>query len=254
MYIIGKAAVFKRLREDVACVLERDPAATSKAAVLLAYPGIHALLFYRLGNRLWRWRLHTLAEIVAYVGRMVTGIEIHPAATLGRRLFIDHGSGVVVGGTAEIGDDCTLYQGVTLGGTSLEPGKRHPTLGDCVIVGANATILGPVLIGDGARVGANAVVLKNVPEHCTAVGVPARIVRPDRNVATAEFLPYGTPAEDLPDPVARALSGLIDEVATLRRRVEEMESERVAGAAARPMPAGESEAPVEAAEAWRHDC
>lgn len=246
--------MFKRLREDVGCVLERDPAATSKAAVLLAYPGIHALLFHRLGNRLWRWHLHTLAEIVAYLGRMITGIEIHPAATIGRRLFIDHGSGVVIGGTAEIGDDCTLYQGVTLGGTSLEPGKRHPTLGRGVIVGANATILGPVLIGDGARVGANAVVLKNVPEHCTAVGVPARIVRPDLGAGMAEFLPYGTPAEDLPDPVARALSGLIDEVATLRRRVDEMEREREAGTPERPIAATDGDGPAEAAEGWRHDC
>jgi serine O-acetyltransferase len=243
--------VFKRLREDVACVLERDPAATSRLAVLLAYPGIHALGVHRMANRLWRWRLHTLAEIVAYLGRMVTGIEIHPAATIGRRLFIDHGSGVVIGGTAEIGDDCTLYQGVTLGGTSLEPGKRHPTLDNGVIVGANATVLGPVMIGEGARIGANAVVLKNVPEHCTAVGVPARILRPDQCDSADKFLPYGTPLEDLPDPVARVVSGLIDEVAALRRRIDELETDTAPGT---PIGASEIEPQEQSAGARRHEC
>jgi len=217
--------VFKRLREDVGCVLQRDPAATSATAVLLTYPGLHALLAYRLGNWLWRRRLHTLAELTAYAARIVTGIEIHPGATIGRRVFIDHGSGVVVGSTAEIGDDVTLYQGVTLGGTSLEPGKRHPTLGTGVVVGANATVLGPITVGDHARVGANAVVLRDVPEYCTAVGVPARIVRPEHAEELPEFLPYGTPLEDLPDPLGKALRGLVLEVSALRRRVGELEDD-----------------------------
>ncbi|MEQ8966390.1 MAG: serine O-acetyltransferase [Azospirillaceae bacterium] len=217
--------MFKRLREDVGCVLQRDPAATSALAVILTYPGLHALLAYRLGNRLWRWGLHTVAELVAYAARIVTGIEIHPGATIGRRVFIDHGSGVVIGGTAEIGDDVTLYQGVTLGGTSLEPGKRHPTLGDGVIVGANATLLGPITVNANARVGANAVVLRDVPEYCTAVGVPARIIRPERRIEQAEFLPYGTPLDDLPDPIGRALRGLMEEVTALRHRVGELEGE-----------------------------
>jgi serine O-acetyltransferase len=228
---MGILRVFKRLREDIDSVMQRDPAAESRLEVILTYPGLHAIMGYRLARKLWNWKLTLPALLVSYVARAITGIEIHPGARIGRRFFIDHGTGVVIGGTAEIGDDVTLYQGVTLGGTSLLPGKRHPTLGNGVIVGANATILGPVKVGDNARVGANAVVLKDVPEGCTAVGVPARIIWPQSRTRPG-FLPYGTPCEDLPDPVARAIRGLVDEVTALRQRVEAMEAERGPGGAA----------------------
>jgi serine O-acetyltransferase len=172
--------MFQRLREDIACILERDPAARSAWEVLTCYPGLHALVLHRRANWCRRHGLHWLARFVSHVGRFLTGIEIHPGATIGRRVFIDHGMGVVVGETAEIGDDCTIYQGVTLGGTSLAKGrKRHPTLGRGVIVGANSQVLGGFTVGDGARVGSNAVVLKEVPPGATAVGNPARVLLKD---------------------------------------------------------------------------
>ncbi|WP_366656792.1 serine O-acetyltransferase [Fodinicurvata sp. EGI_FJ10296] len=226
--------MFKRLREDIASVIERDPAAGSPIGVLLFYPGIHAIIGYRLSHWLWSWRLAFLASLVSYLTRIVTGIEIHPGATIGRRFFIDHGTGVVIGGTAEIGDDVTLYQGVTLGGTTLSKGKRHPTLSDGVIVGANATILGPLTVGRNARVGANAVVLRDVPEGYTAVGVPARMLRPERQSrgdAAESFLPYGTPCRDIPDPVARTICTLRDEVNALRSRLDRLEGDSTKGGA-----------------------
>lgn len=218
---------FKNLIDDIDSMMARDPAARSRLDVVFSYPGFHAMMFYRLGHRLWRWRLYFLGRLVSHFGRWLTGIEIHPGAEIGRRLFIDHGMGVVIGETAVLGDDVTLYQGVTLGGTSLAGGKRHPTLEDRVVVGAGAQVLGPVTLGAGARVGANAVVLKDVPGDVTMVGIPARMVQPrsqPRNAAAAkEFCAYGTPSADLPDPVARAIDGLCDQVTSLQAQVKDLE-------------------------------
>jgi serine O-acetyltransferase len=207
--------MFQRLREDIACILERDPAARSAWEVLTCYPGLHALVLHRRAHWFRAHGLHWLARFVSHLGRFLTGIEIHPGAVIGRRVFIDHGMGVVVGETAEIGDDCTIYQGVTLGGTSLAKGrKRHPTLGRGVIVGANSQVLGGFTVGDGARVGSNAVVLKEVPPGATAVGNPARVLLKDvdaqREAAAAKmgFSAYGVTQGD--DPMANALKGLID--------------------------------------------
>ena len=168
--------MFSRLKEEIAVVFERDPAARNTWEVITCYPGFHAMLFHRFAHWLWGARLHWLARLTSHFSRWLTGIEIHPGATIGRRFFIDHGMGVVIGETAEIDDDCTLYHGVTLGGTSWNKGKRHPTLGKGVVVGAGAKILGPITIGAGARIGSNAVVVKEVPAGATAIGIPARIV------------------------------------------------------------------------------
>jgi len=169
--------MFDRLREDIACILERDPAARSKLEILTCYPGLHAILIHRLAHRFWRSGWYWLGRFTSHIGRMLTGIEIHPGAKIGRRVFIDHGLGVVIGETAVVGDDCTIYQGVTLGGTKLYKGaKRHPTLGKGVVVGAGAQVLGGFEVGDGARIGSNAVVVKPVPAGATAVGNPARII------------------------------------------------------------------------------
>ena len=204
-----------RLREDIDCILERDPAARSTWEVLTCYPGLHALVLHRRANWFWRHDLRWLARFTSHIGRFLTGIEIHPGATIGHRVFIDHGMGVVVGETAEIGDECTIYQGVTLGGTSLSKGaKRHPTLGRGVIVGANSQVLGGFTVGDNARVGSNAVVLKPVPPGATAVGNPARIIQAEadanREASAAKmgFSAYGLTQGD--DPVSQAMKGLID--------------------------------------------
>lgn len=217
--------MLKSLAEDIRTIMTHDPAARSRIEVVFCYPGFHAVLCYRLARFLWCRRLKLLGRFVSHVGRFLTGIEIHPGAEVGERLFIDHGMGVVVGGTATIGDDVTLYQGVTLGGTSLERGvKRHPTLEDGVIVGAGASVLGPFTVGRGARIGANAVVVAEVPAGATMVGIPARRVgRPRKE--DDDFLAYGTPGA-MPDPVARALDGLLDHVSTLKARVEALEAER----------------------------
>src|SRR5215204_622965 len=225
--------LFKNLRDEIDATLARDPAARSRPEVVLCYPGFQALLFYRMAHWLWLRGWHLSGRFVSHLGRCATGIEIHPGARIGRRLFIDHGMGVVIGETAEIGDDCTLYDGVTLGGTrptkEQQSQKRHPTIGNDVIIGAGAKVLGPLTVGDGARIGAAAVVLKEVPPGATAVGNPARqVVR--HGTPSAErpmFQPYGVDP-DIPDPVARALSGLLDEVAGLRARVGELEAEREA--------------------------
>ncbi len=210
--------MFSRLREDIACILERDPAARSRWEVLTCYPGLHALVIHRWAKFWWRHDFRWAARFVSQFGRWLTGIEIHPGATVGRRVFIDHGMGVVVGETAEIGDGCTIYQGVTLGGTSLTKGaKRHPTLGKDVIVGANAQVLGGFTVGDGARIGSGAVVVKAVPAGATAVGNPARVILAEleaaREAAAARmgFSAYGVTQGD--DPVAQAMKGLIDHTA-----------------------------------------
>lgn len=210
--------MFSRLREDIACILERDPAARSAWEVLTCYPGLHALVLHRRASWCWRHGLRWLGRFVSHLARLFTGIEIHPGATIGRRVFIDHGMGVVIGETAEIGDECTIYQGVTLGGTSLAKGaKRHPTLGRGVIVGANAQVLGGFTVGDGARVGSGAVVVKPVPPGATAVGNPARIIDAETDAkreavaAKMGFSAYGVTQGD--DPVALAMKGLIDNAA-----------------------------------------
>jgi serine O-acetyltransferase len=215
--------IFKRLREEIDSIRARDPAARSGLEILLCYPGLHVLMFHRAAHVAWRARLHLVARLVSQFGRFLTGIEIHPAATIGRRLFIDHGSGVVIGETAEIGDDVTLYHGVTLGGTSLDTGKRHPTLQNGVIVGAGAKILGPVVVGTNARIGANAVVLSDVPAGVTMVGIPARIALAKRK--SDGFHAYGCD-EDLPDPVLRAVETLRTELNRLQARIDELEAER----------------------------
>ncbi|NKI95210.1 serine O-acetyltransferase [Rhizobacter sp. SG703] len=207
--------MFDRLREDIACILERDPAARSTWEVLTCYPGLHALLMHRWSHACWKHGWHWLARFISHLGRFFSGIEIHPGATIGRRVFIDHGMGVVIGEMAEIGDECTIYQGVTLGGTSLVKGaKRHPTLGRGVIIGANACVLGGFTVGEGARVGSGAVVTKPVPPGATAVGNPARIIlaKDDPSHAAADnakgFSAYGVTQGD--DPVSQAMKGLID--------------------------------------------
>jgi serine O-acetyltransferase len=221
---------FNNLRDEIDTVLKHDPAARSALEVVLCYPGFHAKLFYRLAHFLWAHGWLVLGRLVSHLGRWLTGIEIHPGAKIGRRLFIDHGMGVVIGETTEIGDDVTLYQGVTLGGTSLNRGKRHPTLEDGVIVGAGAKVLGAFTVGKGARVGANAVVLSAVEAGATMVGIPARKLGEEKAAPATppQFLPYGTPCDDIPDPVAHALTGMLEEVKALRARLDELERPREA--------------------------
>ncbi|HEY0666351.1 MAG TPA: serine O-acetyltransferase [Gallionella sp.] len=210
--------MFRNIREDIASVFARDPAARSTIEVLTCYPGVHARIMHRMSNRLWRANLKWLARYLSHWARWLTGIEIHPGATIGRRFFIDHGMGVVIGETAEIGDDVTLYHGVTLGGTSWKEGKRHPTLGNGVVVGAGAKILGPIHIGDNAKIGSNAVVVKSVPAGATATGIPARILDEERR-ASAGFNAYGI-GNDQNDPVNKALHGLIGHSVTVDQRID----------------------------------
>jgi len=210
--------MFKNIKEDIASVFDRDPAARSTIEVLTCYPGVHARILHRLSNKLWHANLKWLARFVSHIARWFTGIEIHPGATIGRRFFIDHGMGVVIGETATIGDDVTLYHGVTLGGTSWKEGKRHPTLGNGVVVGAGAKILGPINIGDKATIGSNAVVVKDVPAGRTAVGIPARILDEDRN-KTEGFSAYGI-GNDQNDPFSKAIHGLLGHSVTVDQRIE----------------------------------
>lgn len=217
--------MFNHLREDIAVVFERDPAARSTIEVLTTYPGVHALLFHRLAHFLWTHGLRWLARFLSHLGRWFTGIEIHPGATIGRRVFIDHGMGVVVGETAEIGDGCTLYHGVTLGGTTWNKGKRHPTLGRGVVIGAGAKILGPITIGENAKVGSNAVVVKDVPPGATAVGIPARILDSDQakiRAETAEKMGFSAYAisQDMNDPMVQAIHAILDHTAVNDQRMQ----------------------------------
>jgi len=210
--------MFSRIREDIRCVFDRDPAARSVWEVLTCYPGFHALQLHRVSHALWKLKLRWLARFWSHASRFFTGVEIHPGAAIGRRVFIDHGMGVVIGETAEIGDDCTLYHGVTLGGVSWHQGKRHPTLGKSVVVGAGAKILGPFTVGDGAKVGSNSVVVKAVPPGATVVGIPARVVEAG-SIAKSEanrmaFDAYAVSA-DLDDPLNKVLL-------TLGSRTEDM--------------------------------
>jgi serine O-acetyltransferase len=218
--------MFARLREDIACVFDRDPAARSTWEILTCYPGVHALLLHRLANRLWRAGLKWMARLTSHFARWLTGIEIHPGATIGRRVFIDHGMGVVIGETAEISDDCTLYHGVTLGGTTWNKGKRHPTLARGVVIGAGAKVLGPITIGENARIGSNAVVVKDVPAEATAVGIPARIIvdaqdkSREEKAAKLGFSAYAVTAKADDDPVAKAVQGLLDHSLEIDRRLD----------------------------------
>ena len=218
-------SILSQFREDVVVVFDRDPAARNVFEIVTTYPGFHAIVLHRLANKLWRMHLKWLARFTSHVARWLTGIEIHPGATIGRRVFIDHGMGVVVGETAEIGDDCTLYHGVTLGGTSWNKGKRHPTLKPGVVVGAGAKILGPITIGANARVGSNAVVVKDVPDDATAVGIPARILdnaAERQRKEQAEKLGFSAYAisADMNDPVVKAIHGLVDHSAHTDKRLD----------------------------------
>lgn len=222
---------FKHFAEDIDSIIARDPAARSRLEVALTYPGFHAVLAHRLSHALWARGWRVLARFVSQLARWVTGIEIHPGATIGRRLFIDHGMGVVIGETAEIGDDVTMYQDITLGGTSPSVNsaaqvnkKRHPTLRDRVIVGAGAQVLGAITVGAGAKVGANAVVVSDVPAGALVVGIPAKIAAP-RGADAGDFAAYGLPNGVLPDPVARAIESLIDQVNRLQGRIALLEGE-----------------------------
>jgi serine O-acetyltransferase len=217
--------VFKRLREDIACVFDRDPAARTTWEVITCYPGLHALTLHRVSHWLWGHQLRWMARMLSHFTRWITGIEIHPGATIGRCVFIDHGMGVVIGETAEIGDECTLYHGVTLGGTSWNKGKRHPTLQKGVVIGAGAKLLGPINVGEGAKIGSNAVVVRDVPPGATAVGIPARIVEPGSDQARQEkavqmgFSAYAVSrSED--DPLSMAIHGLLDHAVDTDRRIE----------------------------------
>ncbi len=209
--------MFKTFREDIRTVFDRDPAARSVLEILFCYPGLHALWWYRVAHFFWEHKLRFFGRWTSHVTRFFTGIEIHPGAKIGRRFFIDHGMGVVIGETAEIGDDVLMYQGVVLGGTSLEKHKRHPTIGNKVVIGAAAIILGPITIGDGARVGANSVVVNPVPPGATVVGIPGRVVEDRRE--TIFNLEHGT----LPDPINDALKAIIDHQDKLEERLKELE-------------------------------
>ncbi|WP_430009825.1 serine O-acetyltransferase [Methylophaga lonarensis] len=222
-----KVTVWQRIKEDVVCVFDRDPAARNVFEIITTYPGVHAVQLHRFSHWLWQHRWYWLARFISTIGRWLTGIEIHPGAKIGRRFFIDHGMGVVIGETAEIGDDCTLYHGVTLGGTSWKEGKRHPTLGNNVVVGAGAKVLGPIRLHDGARVGSNAVVVKDVEAGGTIVGVPGRVVRKktadelaqEKLAQSVGFDAYGTSAQSS-DPVATAIHGLIEHIHAMDKRVD----------------------------------
>ena len=200
------------LMETLAAYQRNDPAARSKLEVFLLYNGVHAIIFYRISHWLWTHRLRFLARMFSQIGKWLTGVEIHPAATIGRRLVIDHGTGIVIGATAEIGDDCLIYQGVTLGGTGISQGKRHPTLGNNVMVGCGAKVLGAIKIGDNSRVAANSVVLREVPENSTVVGVPGRVVRINGEK---------TDHVHTPDPVALELESLRQRIETLEKILED---------------------------------
>lgn len=210
----------EKLREDINVIYENDPAANNIFEVIFCYSGLHALIMYRLAHRFYKWHIPFLPRLLSHLTRIITGIEIHPAARIGRRLFIDHGEGIVIGATTIIGDDCLLYQQVTLGGTGKDLGKRHPTLGNNVIVGAGAKVLGNITIGDNVRVGAGSVVINDVPEHSTVVGIPARIVKrslPDENGNLMH--------NHIPDPITCDLNRLDAEIKLLKQRIEEIEKQ-----------------------------
>ena len=222
--------MFDHVKEDIAIVFQRDPAARTRWEILTTYPGVHALLMHRVSHWLWKEHLYWLARFNSHIGRWLTGIEIHPGATIGRRVFIDHGMGVVIGETAVIGDDCTLYHGVTLGGTSWNKGKRHPTLENGVVIGAGAKVLGPITLGAGAKIGSNAVVVKDVPANATAVGIPARILEDEKaskNAAskTSSFTAYAVIDDHDKfnhEAMSKALQALLEHSAAQDAKLAEM--------------------------------
>ncbi len=216
--------MFKRVLEEIDAVFARDPAARSRLEVFLCYPGFHAMVFHRLAHKLWQRNFRLLARWLSLFSRFFTGIEIHPGARIGRRFFIDHGMGVVIGETATIGDDVTIYHDVTLGGTSFEKGIRHPQLGNNVIIGAGAQLLGPIQVGNNARIGSNAVVVKDVPAGATMVGVPAHVAETKILPVNKQFDAYGTPNED--DPMFKAMELLVRQVKELQSRIDELEGQR----------------------------
>jgi serine O-acetyltransferase len=219
--------MFKHIKEDISVVFERDPAARTHWEIITTYPGVHALIIHRLSHWVWGKRFFWIARFISHIGRWLTGIEIHPGATIGRRVFIDHGMGVVIGETAVIGDDCTLYHGVTLGGTSWNKGKRHPTLEQGVVIGAGAKVLGPIIIGKGAKIGSNAVVVKDVPENATAVGIPARILEQETNKQRDEmaekigFSAYAV-SDNANDPMTKAIHALLDHAAAQDLKLQQV--------------------------------
>lgn len=216
--------MFERIREDIQTVFKRDPAARNLCEVIFCYPGLHAIWLYRLAHFLWVNKFISLARFISHISRFLTGVEIHPGAKIRKRFFIDHGMGVVIGETSEIGDDVLIYQGVVLGGTTLERKKRHPTIGNYVVIGAGATILGPVKIGDGARIGSGSVVVKSVPAGTTVVGIPGKVMeRKRRLVKPLIDLEHGR----LPDPVAEAVNILVKRIGELEDRIKELEAHLV---------------------------
>ena len=217
-----KLTMFKKLKEDLSIVFERDPAARSYLEILTTYPGVHAILFHRIAHRIWKIKLFWLGRLISHISRLLTGIEIHPGAIIGSRFFIDHGMGVVIGETSIVGDDCTIYHGVTLGGTSWKQGKRHPTLENKVVVGAGAKILGPITIGSGAKIGSNAVVVKDIPKNVVAVGIPARIVQDTENKANA-FRPYAVGKSET-GPMAKSIQTLMKQVNKQEKMIADLEN------------------------------
>ena len=210
--------MFARMKSDIDAVFDRDPAARSILEVILCYPGLHAVWFHRISHWLWGNELYLLGRFVSHLGRFFTGIEIHPGATLGRGLFIDHGMGVVIGETAEIGENVTIYHGVTLGGVSLEKKKRHPTIGNNVVIGSGAKILGPFTVGDDSKIGSNSVVVKEVPPNSTVVGIPGRVVMGAEAPTHKADLEHG----QMPDPEAKAISCIFDQLRELERKYQEL--------------------------------
>lgn len=238
--------MFRTLREDIATVFAKDPAARTLWEVLFTYPGLHAIWLHRLAHFLWRHGFKFLGRLLSHINRFLTGVEIHPGAKIGRRCFIDHGMGVVIGETAEVGDDVLLYQGVVLGGTSLQKTKRHPTVGNRVVIGAGAILLGPITVGDDARIGAGSVVVRSVPAGATVVGVPARLAGPREPADLTGYLEHGR----LPDPVMQALGQVLERYSRLEERVRALE-EALAGAPPPPPPSPPEEVRARAWEALR---
>ena len=215
----SRIPLLQQLKRDIACVFERDPAARSTFEVMTTYPGVHAIIMHRIANRLWQAKWRYFSRLISYLCRVFTNIDIHPGATIGQRFFIDHGAGVVIGETAEVGDDVTLYHGVTLGGTSWNKGKRHPTLGNGVMVGAGAKILGPITLQDRVRVGANSVVIEDVEAGCTVVGIPGKVVQVRE---AGKMNQYGIDLDHhlIPDPVGKAIACLVDRIAQLEQQIQ----------------------------------
>lgn len=214
--------MFDNFREDIEAVFQRDPAVRSKLEVVLCYPGFHAVQLHRLAHKLWQMKFFLVARLISQASRFFTGIEIHPGAKIGRGFFIDHGMGVVIGETAEIGNNCTLYHGVTLGGTSWAKEKRHPTIGDDVVIGSGAKVLGPFTVGSGSKIGSNSVVVKEVPAQSTVVGIPGKIVQSEDSKADPKHHRPDLEHGHLPDPQAQLISELADQVKALAQQLEDM--------------------------------